>query len=122
MGRFARQFRHGERVAAVGVDDHARHGYAHTALLARTLRSSDIKPYFGRLRAGNSDTYSGQSYQYRLLHPRRFTYHPFPEKEVILVDDVMTTGLTLTQAAETLHRHGKTVLFCLTLAHAGKHT
>ncbi len=117
---FAENFDYEGRVAAVGVDDHVRHGYSHTALLAKTLKSKSIQPYYGKLRATNKDTYSGQSFQYRLLHPRRFSYKPFEEDEVILVDDILTTGLTLTQAAETLHGEGKKVLFCLTLADAEK--
>lgn len=118
--RFAETFHSEVPVAAIGIDDHVRHGYAHTALLAKVLKRSGMKPYYGRLRAQNRDTYSGESYQYRLLHPRKFQYKHIPENAVILVDDVVTTGLTLTQAAETLHREGKQVLFCLTLADAEK--
>jgi competence protein ComFC len=120
LGRFAGSFEYDGAVAVIGVDDHVRRGYAHTALLARALKSRRLKPYYGKLLARNQDTYSGQNYQYRLLHPRRFVYRPFPEKEVVLVDDILTTGLTLTQAAERLHREGKRVLFALTLADARK--
>ena len=117
---FAREFASETRVAAVGIDDHVRRGYAHTALLARSLKSKDIVPRYGRLRAGSRDTYSGENYQYRLLHPRRFACKPIAEEAVILVDDILTTGLTLTQAAEALHCEGKRVLCCLTLADAQK--
>jgi competence protein ComFC len=120
LKKFSENFEYEGPVAALGIDDHVRHGYSHTALLAKTLKSKTIKPYYGKLRAKNRDTYSGQSYQYRLLHPRRFNYKSFPEEEVILVDDILTTGLTLTQAAEALHREGKKVLCCLTLADAEK--
>lgn len=120
MRTFAAQFNYSRRVAALGVDDHARHGYSHTALLTRALVSEHIRPRYGHLRAQNHLTYSGKDYQYRLLHPRRFRYRPFAEEEVILVDDILTTGLTLTQAAETLHRNGKKVLFSLTLADVRK--
>lgn len=120
MSKFAREFDYENRVAAIGVDDHVRYGYSHTALLAKSLKSGNITPRYGKVRAGNRDTYSGQNYQYRLLHPRRFDYRPFPEEEVIIVDDILTTGLTLTQAAERLHREGKRVLMCLTLADADR--
>lgn len=120
MAHFAANFDYEGNVAAIGIDDHTRHGYSHTALLAKALSAETITPYYGRLRAQNRDSYSGQSYQYRLLHPRRFMMKSFKEEEVILVDDILTTGLTLTQAAETLHREGKKVLFCLTLADADK--
>jgi competence protein ComFC len=114
------EFEHETQVAAVGIDDHVRHGYSHTALLVRSLKNSLIKPCYGKLRARNKETYSGQGYQYRLLHPRRFNYKPFKEEAVILVDDILTTGLTLTQAAERLHREGKRIVCCLTLADAEK--
>ncbi len=120
MKKFSENFKFETRVAALGIDDHARHGYSHTALLARQLRSKIIKPYYGKLRAQNHESYSGKNYQYRLLHPRRFSVKSFAENEVILVDDIMTTGLTLTQAAEALHAEGKEVIFCLTLADADK--
>ena len=118
MRRFADNFDYENKVAAIGIDDHARSGYSHTALLAKALKSGNIKPYYGKLRAQNRESYSGQSYQYRLLHPRRFQMRAFKEEEVILIDDILTTGMTLTQAAETLQREGKKVLFCLTLADA----
>lgn len=117
---FAREFSCDEKVAAVGIDDHVRRGYAHTALLVRSLKSKYIVPRYGCLRAKSRDSYSGQSYQYRLLHPRRFVTRPIEEETVILVDDILTSGLTLTQAAEALHREGKRVLCCLTLADAQK--
>ena len=120
MRVFAQNFEYEGNVAAIGVDDHVRHGYSHTATLVKTLDADNITPYYGRLRATNTQTYSGKSYQQRLLNPRRFRMKPFNEEEVILVDDILTTGLTLTQAAETLHREGKKVLFCLTLADADK--
>ena len=118
MKKFADSFEYEGRVAALGVDDHSRNGYSHTALLARELKSKAIRPYYGKIRAKNRESYSGKNYQYRLLHPRRFAFKPFNENDVILVDDILTTGLTLTQAAELLHEHGKKVLFCLTLADA----
>ena len=52
------------------------------------------------------------------MHPRKFSYKPFDEKEVILVDDIVTTGTTLTEAAEVLHAQGKKVILCLTLTDA----
>jgi competence protein ComFC len=52
------------------------------------------------------------------LNPRGFNYVPFDHDEVILVDDIVTTGTTLSEAAEVLHSQGKKVLFCLTLTDA----
>jgi competence protein ComFC len=116
---FAEGFRCDEEAMAVlPVDDHARHGYSHTALLARALRSACFTPRYARLRDRSGYRYSGRDFQYRLTHPRAFGLAPFPEGSVVLVDDILTTGLTLTQAAEAVEREGKKVRFCLVLADA----
>ncbi len=118
--RFSDNFSFEEEVASLGVDEHVKHGYSHTAILNRALKSESIHPRFNKLIATSRETYSGKSFQYRLLHPRRFEVKPFKEAFVVLVDDIVTTGMTLTQAAEALEREGKEVLFCLTLADAEK--
>jgi competence protein ComFC len=100
------------------VDDHVKNGYSHTAILNRYLTCKSITPRYNILRAQNSESYSGKNYQYRLEHPRDFTCKDFKEEYVIVVDDIITTGLTLSQAINALHVKGKEVLFCLTLADA----
>lgn len=115
---FARSFDHASRVAVIGIDDHVRHGYSHTAILAKAMKTQTLKPRFSMLRDHSGIRYSGRDFQYRLTHPRAFRLWPFPEKYVILVDDILTTGLTLTQGVECVHAAGKEVLFCLTLADA----
>jgi competence protein ComFC len=77
-----------------------------------------MKPLYGKLRARSNISYSGKDYQFRLLNPRHFFIKKFKEEDVILVDDIITTGLTLTQAVQALEKDGKNVLFCLTLADA----
>ena len=72
------------------------------------------------LRSKNDITYSGKTKEYRLNHPRDFELKEFKENNVILVDDIITTGLTLSQACNTLTCKGKEVLFCLTLADASE--
>ena len=47
-------------------------------------------------------------------------FKDFSEEDVILVDDIITTGLTLTQAVQLLESKGKNVIFCLTLADVTK--
>jgi len=118
FGAYAKTLEMAEPVAVIAVDDHVRHGYSHTALLAHAMKGSHLKPRYSTLRDCSGIHYSGRDYQYRLTHPRDFVLKRFPEKRVILVDDILTTGLTLTQAVEALQRGGKEVLFCLTLADA----
>lgn len=117
---FAKNFDYTSELASIGIDDHVKNGYSHTAILNKHLRSQNIRPRYARLRAESSLSYSGKDYQFRLLNPRKFKVASFKEEEVILVDDIITTGLTLTQAAEALHSKGKKVILCLTLADARK--
>ncbi len=116
--KFADNFEFEEGVCSIAIDDHARHGYSHTAILNQSLTCKSIKPRINILKAQNKESYSGKNYEYRLMHPREFTCKGFKEEYVILVDDIITTGLTLTQAVNALHVKGKEVLFCLTLADA----
>jgi competence protein ComFC len=60
-----------------------------------------------------------KSKEFRLLNPRDFIVKNFTAKEIILVDDIITTGSTLTQAIQAMKAVKKEVVFCLTLADAG---
>jgi len=118
LGSFAKTWEYGYPVASIGIDDHASGGYSHTAVLNRALKSPNITPLYGKLRAENQHKYAGKSVEERLLNPRSFRYQPFGEEEVILVDDIVTTGTTLSEASELLHANGKKVIMCLTLSDA----
>ena len=113
---FAKAFSFSERVASIGVDENSKSGYSHTALLSRSLTCKDIRPHFSKLRAKNSISYSGKSREYRLMHPREFLFTDIKEKNIIVVDDIITTGFTLSQSVQSLRKAHKEVLFCLTLA------
>ena len=118
MQQFAKEWSYEKKVASIGIDDHAASGYAHTAILNRALKSPLITPLYGRLRATKHHKYAGKSVEERLMNPREFQYVAFSEEEVILVDDIVTTGTTLSEAVETLHAQGKKVILCLTLTDA----
>ena len=118
FSKFAREWSYENKVASLGIDDDSKSGYAHTAVLNRSLKSPNITPYYGKLRAQNHYKYAGKSVEERLINPRNFHTLPFREDEVILVDDIVTTGSTLTEAVETLGMQGKKVILCLTLSDA----
>jgi len=118
MGLFAKEWTYENRVASIGIDDHVKSGYSHTAALNRALKSPLIHPLYGKLRSANPYKYAGKSVEERLMNPRRFRYAAFEQDEVILVDDIVTTGTTLSEAAEVLHGEGKKVILCLTLTDA----
>lgn len=115
---FAQNFNYPTMVSSIAIDDNIKSGYSHTAILNESLKSNKIKPLFSKLRANNSISYSGKSRGYRVMNPREFTLEDFSYEDVILVDDIVTTGLTLTQAIQVMQQKNKNVLFCLTLADA----
>lgn len=117
--KFAETFELPISVVSIGVDDVPLSGYSHTAIINKELQSACIKPLYNKLRAKSNISYSGKSKEFRLLNPRNFEIKSFHEKEIILVDDIITTGSTLTQAIQVMQSNSKEVLFCLTLADVG---
>lgn len=126
MKKFAENFSFDNPVYALGIDDHCKHGYAHTAILTRALKSDVIIPLYGKLRASNSVRYSAQSLAYRLNHKRGFVYtqstgwhsHDKEPKDIILVDDIITSGTTILEAVKVIEKAQSTPIFALTLADA----
>ena len=116
--KFAEEFSIDIPTVSIPVDDNIKSGYSHTAILNKHLKSKSIKPIFNKLRAKNELSYSGKSREFRLLNPRNFELKNFTENELILVDDIITTGSTFTQAIQIMQQNKKEVLFCLTLADA----
>jgi len=106
------------RIRVIGVDEQVRRGYSHTAGLTRPVRHRLLEVLHGRLIARRQVHYAGKTLRYRLEHPRDFRYTGPAGGDAILVDDIITTGLTLQQAQQTLHANGVNVLFALTLADA----
>ncbi len=106
------------RFNAVPLDDDARSGYSHTAILARALKSELVGPKFHCLRAQNRVKYTGQSLEFRLKHKRNFKILTPPQFPVILVDDIITSGLSMLQARESLIDGGFMPVCGLVLANA----
>jgi len=115
---FAKNFSYEYELVSLSIDDTIKSGYSHTAILNKALQSKHIKPKYAKLRALSKTSYSGKNFKFRLLNPRNFKLKTFKHEDVILVDDIVTTGLTLSQAAQSLRKKGKNVAFCLTLADA----
>ncbi len=103
-------------VYLVGIDEHVKSGYSHTALLTRAMKTKYIVPQYSSLMARNRVNYSGKSLQFRLDNPRDFIYTGKKDVDVILVDDIITTGITLQEAQKVLLENDVNVLFALTLA------
>ena len=104
------------KIYVVGVDEHVKYGYSHVALLTHEMSHRRVKVLYGTLMAQNEVNYSGKKLQYRLENPRKFLYRGRRGIDVILVDDIITTGTTLREAKEVLEKSGINLLFALTLA------
>lgn len=118
MSKFALEFEFSHPITSIAIDDNIKNGYSHTAILNNSLKSKFIKPLHSKLRAKNSISYSAKSKEFRLLNPRNFELKKFKSKDIVLIDDIITTGSTLNQAIQTLQHNNKEVLFCLTLTDA----
>lgn len=102
----------------LGIDEIVKNGYSHVALLTHAMKLKGVNVVHNALIAQNRVTYAGKSLQYRIENPRNFKYNGKRNIDVILVDDIITTGGTLGQAQSVLIENGVNVLFAVTLADA----
>ncbi|WP_418185118.1 ComF family protein [Aliarcobacter vitoriensis] len=113
--KFASNFEFTQPILAIPIDDHTRHDFSQTAILAKHLKSPFIKPVFNSLKASNIVKYAGKNLEFRQKNLRKFKYNGAKNCDVILVDDVITTGSTILEARKVLKKHKVNVLFALTL-------
>lgn len=115
---FLQSLKFDEKVSLLPIDDRIKNGYSHTAVLAHFCKNRNFIPRYKALRAKNSISYSGKSLQYRKTHKRDFSCGYAKSEDVILIDDLVTTGITLLEACRVLEKENKNILFALTLADA----
>jgi len=115
---FASEFSYPQEVLAVPVDDHTRHQFSQNAILAKYCKSKNITPVYSTLKATNKVKYAGKDLEFRRNNPRDFTYSGKTDTNVILIDDLVTTGLTLLEAKKKLQKYKCKTLFALTLCDA----
>lgn len=111
---FRENFHTKEHYNAIAIDDHVKNGYSHTAILAKALSSYNITPRYQQLRATNQIHYSGKSRKFREQNKRGFGSIQGEFDNIILVDDIVTTGATLTEAIQSVGEHK--IAFCLVLS------
>jgi len=116
FSKYAKEFKYKFPIYALPIDDYPVPNFSHSAILAKNLQSKFIIPKYNKLRAKSRISYAGKSLDFRLKNPRNFSYTFKKNIEVILVDDVITTGLTLSEAHSLLLQNDVRILFALTLA------
>jgi len=100
----------------IGIDERVDSGYSHVACLTRAMKMRGTRVQPASLMAQNRVNYAGKPLQFRLKNPRDFVYRGEKGVSAILVDDIITTGMTLQEAQKVLRQSEVNVLFALTLA------
>ena len=116
--KFAQNFEFTEQIYAIPIDDNTKHEFSQSAILAKHLKSNYIKPIYSHLRALNDVKYAGKDLLFRQKNKRNFKYTGPHNIKVILIDDLVTSSLTLVEAKNTLEKFGCEILFGLTLSDA----
>lgn len=120
MKAFSQAFKYDTQLDLIPIDDKTDSGYAHTAVLARSLKSAKLRPSYRTLQSKNEISYSGQNLAFRQANPRDFKLLKVPKRDVILVDDIVTSGTTLLEAQNFLNRQNITTMMAVTLADANR--
>ncbi len=116
--KFSSNFEFTNQVYALPLDDHTRHQFSHTAILSKHLKSNQIKPIYNTLKATNIVKYAGKDLEFRKKNKRKFLYTGKQNLQVILIDDLITTGSTILEAKKGLEQNNCEVLFALTISDA----
>jgi len=103
-------------ITIIGIDEKIKNGYSHIATLTKQMQTPHSHPQYASLLAQSSIKYAGKSRTYRENNPRNFIYTGEENIDAILIDDIITTGATLTQAYKLLQHHNVRVEFALVLA------
>jgi len=120
MRAFSQAFKYETILDVIPVDDKTISGYAHTAILARNLKSKQLSPQYKSLHSQNSLSYSGKDLAFRKANPRDFKLKRSLHRDVILVDDIVTSGTTLSEASSFLDKQNIQTIMALTLADANR--
>jgi len=115
LQKFSQSFEYKDKIYSIPIDDNIDKGYSHSSILSQSLKSKSIKPLHNKLISKSKVKYSNKSLEYRLKNPRDFNYKGKSNIDVILVDDIVVTGLSIKEAIDTLSLFDVNVLFVLCL-------
>ena len=103
-----------EKLNIIPIDDNPAKGFAHTAVLAKSVKGHNI--LYSSLHSQNKIHYAGKDLEFRLNNPKDFEYSGPENIDVVLIDDIVTTGSTLNEAKTVLKKHNVNLLFSVVLA------
>jgi competence protein ComFC len=116
---FEKNYNFPEKIYLIGVDEIPKeNGYSHIATLTHYSQTKNIKAIHSSLIATSRVSYAKKSKEFRLLNSRKFIYKGPKDINAIIVDDLITTGSTISQAIKILNKNGVNILFAITLADA----
>lgn len=102
----------------IGIDDFVRSYYSHTGVIMRAFaKHTAMKALYGQLKASKQVSYAGKPLSYRQANKRALSYTA-KAKDLAIVDDIITTGTSFSEAIEVCTQKGAKVHFALTLCNA----
>lgn len=119
LKEFFRTFDYEEKVTVIPIDDKPNN-FSHTGILAKYCKKKNVDILYSSLHAQTQVQYAGKDLIFRKNNPKNFKLLKKVSSDVILLDDIVTTGTTLLEGKELLEKNGIKVLFGLTLATANK--
>ena len=72
--KFSNNFKFNQSVTVIPIDDHMRHDFSHSAILAKHMKSKYLNVKFNTLKAQNIIKYAGKSLKFRQKNKRDFSY------------------------------------------------
>jgi len=117
--QYSNEFTYPGLITIIPVDDFSKNSFSHSAILANSMKKNkQFKVVYNTLKSTNRIKYAGKSLHFRKNNKRKFIYKGQKNIQVILVDDIVTSGLTLLEAKNILEKNNCEVLFALTLSDA----
>ncbi len=104
-------------IHSIGIDDKVKKYYSHSGVIINEFRHI-FKPLFGSLISTNNIQYAGKNLEYRKNNKKDFIYKGINNIDVVLFDDIITTGLSIKEARDVLLQYRVNVLFAITLTDA----
>lgn len=102
----------------IGIDDFVRSYYSHTGVIMHSFaKHTAMKACYGQLKANKQVSYAGKPLSYRQANKRDLSYTA-KAKDLIIVDDIITTGTSFSEAIEACTQKGARVHLALALCNA----